>query len=186
MLLLCAKVVQTLIWINVLTILTEIALKFCDYWLYLHHVVSSELESSDLIPPRNKFFSQLPLYPAVIFAGQVVLNQSLKLNQSFEAFDRRNLKNFDTFVDKSETTSLGEFYSDFMGHTQMLLKTVFTTTILIRIQILTKTSLHVLIWAEHRFKLIYPNLLFYEKSNHACFCQNKTEDTVFFSSGILQ
>lgn len=81
----------------------------------------------------------------MIFAGQVVLNQSLKLNQSFEAFDRRNLKNFDTFVDKSETTSLGEFYSDFMGHTQMLLKTVFTTTILIRIQILTKTSLHVLI-----------------------------------------
>lgn len=128
MLLLCAKVVQTLIWINVLTVLTEIALKFCDYWLYLHHVVSSELENNDLIPPRNKFFSQFPLYPAVIFAGQVVLNQSLKLNQSFEAFDRRNLKNFDTFVHKSETTSLGEFYSDFMGHTQMLLKTVFTTT----------------------------------------------------------
>lgn len=84
--------------------------------------MSSELESNDLIPPRNKFFSQLPLYPAVIFAGQVVLNQS------FEAFDRRNLKNFDTFVDKSETTSLGEFYGDFMGHTQMLLKTVFTAT----------------------------------------------------------
>lgn len=64
MLLLCAKVVQTLIWINVLAILTEIAFKFCDYWLYLHHVVSSELESNDLIPPRNKFFFSTSVIPS--------------------------------------------------------------------------------------------------------------------------